>query len=314
MGFLQPVFNIINQYVFSYVLRFFTGLTGGSFAAGIFLFTLVINIVLIPLSIKSQKASVQQIKLKPKMDELKKKCGDDRQKYQAATSKLYQEENVSLGGGCLPSIIRLLLIMCVYYLVISPVTYLAPQIPTETLNNAKIAADAQQNYRAELIVIEKALDGTTKDESLAAVAEGIRDIDFNLFGKLDLTKTPKFSLNFSHVTKDDLILWIIPFLSFACAMFSSVISLLQQKRVNPGAPNMAGMMLTMPILSLVIAFSAPAGLGFYWACSSLIGGLIQAGVQELHGPYKMIAKEQAKALMAQSAKEQKLLAAKDGLE
>lgn len=306
MNFLNPLFDIINRFVFSPVLRFFTELSGGSFAAGIFLFTLVINILLIPLSIKSQKASVQQIKIKPKLDELKKRCGDDKQKYQQGMQKIYTEENVSMGGGCLPMFIRLLLIMSVYYLVISPITYLAVDIPKETITAATEAAEASDNYRAELLVIEKALDPETTDESLLAVREGISDIKFELFGKIDLTKTPNFSLNFSKVSKEQVLLWLIPFASFITAMFSSIMSMAQQKRVNPGAPSMAGMMLTMPIISLVIAFSAPAGLGFYWACSSLIGAFVQAGLQEFYGPHKMIAKEQAKVITAAYDKEQKL--------
>lgn len=305
MNFLQPLFNIINKYLFSPVLSVFTDLCGGSFAAGIFLFTLLINVLLIPLSVKSQKASVQQIKIKPKLDELKKKCGDDKQKYQQGMQKIYTEENVSMGGGCLPMFVRLLLIMSVYYLVISPITYLAPDIPKETLTAATEAAEATDNYRSELVVIEKALDSETTDESLLEIRKGIENLNFDLFGKIDLTKSPKFSLNFQNVTKDELLLCLIPFASFAAAMFSSITSMLQQKKLNPGAPSMAGMMLTMPIISLVIAFSAPAGLGFYWACSSLIGAFVQLGVQEFYGSYKIIANEQAKHIISADVKEKK---------
>lgn len=307
---MRPLFDLINKFIFSPVLRFFTEISGGSFAAGIFLFTLAINILLIPLSIKSQKASVQQIKIKPKLDDLKKRCGDDKQKYQQGMQKIYTEENVSMGGGCLPMIIRLLLIMSVYYLVVSPITYLAPDISRETLVAAAETCDYDLNNkadatRAELVVVEKALDSETTDESLLAVREGIKDIKFELFGKIDLTKTPKFELNFSKVDKEQLLLWLIPIASFLAAIFSSVLSLAQQKKVNPGAPSMAGMMLTMPIISLVIAFSAPAGLGFYWACSSLIGAFVQAGLQEFYGPHKMIAKEQGKLITTAYEKEQK---------
>ena len=315
MNFLKPLFDLINQFVFSPVLKFFTEISGGSFAAGIFLFTLVINILLIPLSIKSQKASVQQIKIKAKLDDLKKRCGDDKQKYQQGMQKIYTEENVSMGGGCLPMMIRLLLIMSVYYLVISPITYLAPDIKPETISAASVAAGIDEDnkasaYRAELIIVEKALDSETTDESLLAVREGISDIKFELFGKIDLTKTPKFELNFSKVSKEQFLLWLIPIASFVAAMFSSVLSMAQQKKVNPGAPNMAGMLLTMPIISLVIAFSAPAGLGFYWACSSLIGALVQAGLQEFYGPHKMVAKEQGKLILSAYEKEQKIKKAK----
>ena len=72
---------------------------------------------MIPLSIKSQKSSVQQIRLKPKLDELKKKYGDDRNKYAPETQRLYQEEGVSMSGGCLPMLIRLPIMMSIYYLI-----------------------------------------------------------------------------------------------------------------------------------------------------------------------------------------------------
>lgn len=77
----QGLFNIINIPL-GYVMRFLAGIFNNDFAAAVAVFTLLINVVLIPLSIKSQKSSVQQMRIKPKMDELRKKYGDDRQKWQ----------------------------------------------------------------------------------------------------------------------------------------------------------------------------------------------------------------------------------------
>ena len=77
---MQTLFNIINI-PFGWALEFLSGLFGGNFAAAVFMFTLLINVLLIPLSIKSQKPSVQQTRIKPKLDELRKKYGDDKQKY-----------------------------------------------------------------------------------------------------------------------------------------------------------------------------------------------------------------------------------------
>ena len=96
---MQTLFNLINKPL-GWVLENIAGLFGGSFAAAVFVFTLLINLVLIPLSIKSQKSSVQQTRIKPKLDELKKRYGDDKQKYSEAMQKLYQEEGVSMSGGC----------------------------------------------------------------------------------------------------------------------------------------------------------------------------------------------------------------------
>ena len=75
---MDAIFNVINEYVFSYVMRFIMLLTSQNFALTIFLFTLIINLALIPLSIKSQKSSVQQTLIKPKLDLLKKKYGADQ--------------------------------------------------------------------------------------------------------------------------------------------------------------------------------------------------------------------------------------------
>ena len=118
---MQTLFNIINI-PFGWALEFLSSLFGGNFAAAVFFFTLLINVILIPLSIKSQKSSVQQTRIKPKLDELKKKYGDDKQKYSEAMQKLYQEENVSMSGGCLPMVLRLVLMMSIYYLIMSPLT------------------------------------------------------------------------------------------------------------------------------------------------------------------------------------------------
>lgn len=307
---MTGLFNVINQYLFAPILRLFTTLTNGNFALGILLFTLAINILLIPLSIKSQKASVQQIKIKPKLDELKKKCGDDKQKYQQGMQKIYTEEKVSMGGGCLPMIIRLLLIMSVYYLVTSPITYLKPDVAknNEVMSAAATVAnvDLEKDVQAELKILDKAYAKDTTDENLLIIKEETKDIEFNLFGKISLTQRPHFNANFSDVTKEQVRLWIVPFASFLAALLSGVISMLQQKKLNPDAPRMTGMMLTMPFFSLIIAFNAPIGLGYYWTCSSLIGAAIQTAVQEFYGPYRIIAKEQTKAIKDANEKEKKI--------
>ena len=91
-------------------------------------------------------------------------------------------------------------------------------------------------------------------------------------------------------------MWLIPIGAFLAQILTSLISMKINKINNPDTPSMAGMMLTMPLISLFIGFGLPGGVGFYWICSSLIGGLIQAGVQFWYGPKKMLARERAKEL------------------
>ena len=111
---MQALFNIINIPL-GYVMRFLAGIFSNDFAAAVAVFTLLINVILIPLSIKSQKSAVQQMRIKPKLDELKKKYGDDRQKMATAQQELYSQEGVSMSGGCLPMLIRLALMMSIYW-------------------------------------------------------------------------------------------------------------------------------------------------------------------------------------------------------
>ena len=289
---MQTLFNIINKPL-GWVLESIASLMGGNFAAAVFIFTLLINLALVPLSIKSQKSSVQQTRIKPKLDDIKKRYGDDRQKYSEATQKLYQEEGVSMSGGCLPMILRLVLMMSIYYLILSPLTYLMhidAEIIKEAAESIKTSAAASRSN--ELLIIEAVKNGKI---DFPQIAERLNDINFSFFG-IDLTQTPKFSFDIFHDAKP---IWFMPVLAFGAQMLSSVLSMKMQKKINPDAPNMAGMMLTMPLISLFIGFGLPGGVAFYWACSSLIGGIIQVGVQAFYGPHKMLSRERAKELSKQ---------------
>ena len=284
---MQTLFNIINIPL-GWVLEFLARIFGGNFAASVFVFTVLANVALIPLSIKCQKSSVQQTRIKPKLDELKKRYGDDKQKYSEAMQQLYGEENVSMSGGCLPMILRLVLMLSIYWLIMSPLTYLL-HIDSATVSEAAKQLGIAANGRSELQIIEAVRNGTL---NIPEIADKLGNLNFNLFG-LNLTQTPKFSFDIFH---DAQLIWVMPIIAFLAQMLTSVLSMMMQKKINPDAPNMAGMMLTMPLISLFIGFSLPGGVTFYWACSSLIGGLIQLAVQQFYGPHKMLSRERLKEL------------------
>ncbi len=284
---MQTLFNIINIPL-GWVLEFLARLFGGNFAASVFVFTLLANLAFIPLSIKSQKSSVQQTRIKPKLDELKKRYGDDKQKYSEAMQQLYQEENVSMSGGCLPMIIRLVIMMSIYWLIMSPLTYLLhidKSVITDAANQLGIAANA----RGELQIIEAVRNGSL---NIPEIADKLGTLNFNFFG-INLTQTPKFSFDIFNNAQ---LIWVMPIIAFLAQMLTSVLSTMMQKKINPDAPNMMGMMLTMPLISLFIGFSLPGGVTFYWACSSLIGGFVQLAVQQFYGPHKMLSRERLKEL------------------
>lgn len=295
MNFLFKWINI----PLGWVLEFLAGLVGGNFAASVFLFTLFINVALIPLSIKSQKSSVQQLRIKPRLDELKKKYGDDKQRYSTEMQRVYQEENVSMSGGCLPLILRMVLMLSIYWLIMQPLTYLLHIDAKAIAEAAKELGIATKASGYELQLIE-ALRNTDKFPEITAE---LSRINFSFFG-IDLTQTPKFSFDIFHKFQP---IWLIPILAFAAQMLTSVVSMRVQKKLNPDAPSMAGMMLTMPLISLFIGFTLPGGVGFYWICSSLIGGLITPVIQLAYGPNKMLAAERSKELSKRCEFEEKQL-------
>ncbi len=110
-----------------------------NFALSVLVFTILVNIIMLPLTLKSQKSTAKQARVKHKLDALKKKFGDDRQKYNQAMQELYSKEGISMGGGCLPMIVRLLVMIGVYTAVVSPFTYVAG-INTDAINAAKLGA------------------------------------------------------------------------------------------------------------------------------------------------------------------------------
>ena len=323
------MFDFINK-PFGFILEKLADLFGGSFAWAVLAFTIVINVILIPLTIKSQKATVQQTRIKPKLDELKKRYGNDRRKFAEAQQKLYQEENVSMSGGCLPMILRLVIMMSIYTLILSPLTYMAGANETEiskvtTAINAveKSDKDAYKSFtdkynwdstRSELSLVgllrnedgKDAVKGLLDEKKFAEIEKSYdslakkdkeTDIDYTFISKkIDLTEKPHFSFDIASAWKP---IWVMPILAFVAQIASSLLTMKINKKNNPEAPSMAGMMLTMPLISLFIGFGLPGGVSFYWACSSVIGGVLQVAVQYFYGPHKMLSAQRAKELVKQ---------------
>ena len=292
--------DIINKPL-GYVLQWLSTLFGGNFAAAVFFFTLLINLVMLPLTIKSQKSTANQARLKPKLEALKKKCGDDKVKYNQEMQELYQRENVSAAGGCLPMALRLVVMFGVYEVITGPLRYLASMdasIVNDALFAAKDAGLIASTARNEIALLPLIESGAIE---LAGVdISSLGGLNFSLFG-LDLSQTPSFDWNIFGGFQP---IWLIPIFSFVSSIASSLVSMAMQKKSNPEAPNMAAMMLMMPIMSLVIAFSVPGAVGFYWIISNLVSTGIQTVVQVIYSPNKIIARDQLSSIIHKNKKEQ----------
>lgn len=97
-----PVFNFLEQYI-------------GNYGWIILILTLMIKIIVLPLSYKSYLSTAKMKVIKPEMDELKEKYKDDQSKFASEQMKLYSKAGVNPLGGCLPNLIPLPVLIAMYY-------------------------------------------------------------------------------------------------------------------------------------------------------------------------------------------------------
>ena len=175
-----------------WILAQLSELFRNNFAISVFVFTVLVNILMLPLTLKSQKSTAKQAKVKHKLDALKKKYGDDRQKYSMAMQEVYNKEGISMGGGCLPMIVRLFLMLGVYYAIMSPFTYVA-NIDTKAMNAAKEWASYVRTVDGEkdsAVTDDQwaalGLETRVNDPQVLAMADKYGDHDATYYAKLTI--------------------------------------------------------------------------------------------------------------------------------
>ncbi|MGL4998273.1 MAG: YidC/Oxa1 family membrane protein insertase [Cetobacterium sp.] len=92
--------------VFEQILLFINGITG-NFGLAIIGLTLLIKIVLLPLTLKQDKSMKKMKQIQPLLEQYKEKYSHDKNLLNQKTMELYKEKNVNPAGGCLPLIVQL---------------------------------------------------------------------------------------------------------------------------------------------------------------------------------------------------------------
>mgnify|MGYP003291709878 CR=1 FL=1 len=121
--------------IFGYVLNFIYDIVA-NYGLAIILFSILLKIVLLPLSIKQQKTMKKNSKLQGKVKEIQEKYKNNPEKMNQEMIDLYKNENMSPFSGCLSSIIQIILLFAMFYLVRSPLTYMK-KIDTSAVDNIK---------------------------------------------------------------------------------------------------------------------------------------------------------------------------------
>ena len=109
--------------LFGYILNFIYGIVQ-NYGLAIILFSVLLKLILLPISIKQQKAMKKTSKIQGKVKELQEKYKNDPNKMNQEVMSLYKQENASPFSGCLSSIVQIVLLLAMFGLVRNPLTYM----------------------------------------------------------------------------------------------------------------------------------------------------------------------------------------------
>jgi len=274
--------------IFGYLLNFINNFVG-NYGLAIILFTVLIKIIMLPLSIKQQRTMKKSTELNEKIKVLQFKYKNDPEKLNREMMDLYKKENMSPFSGCLSTIAQFILLISIFYMVRCPLTYM------EKINNDQINTYVQQlkdggitvNQAYSEIDIIRELDYLKEK---MPEDEGLNKINLNMnFCGLDLSKIPQQNLN-------DWTVYIIPALYIISTFISMKITTSMQKKSKKSdgviditekeekdskeeeKNEMEDMMeqsnkmmsWMMPIMSVSISLVAPLGLALYWLVNNIL--------------------------------------------
>jgi YidC/Oxa1 family membrane protein insertase len=93
----------------------------GNWGVAIILLTILIKLVFYPLSAAGYRNMAQMRELAPRLQSMKEKFGDDRQKMQQAMMDLYKTEKINPLGGCLPILVQIPVFIGLYWMLLASV-------------------------------------------------------------------------------------------------------------------------------------------------------------------------------------------------
>ena len=246
-----------------------------NYGIAIIIFSIILRIILIPVTVKQQKSLKKSAELQEEMKEIQRKYKNNPEKLNQETIDLYKREKLSPFAGCFSSIIQLIIILAVFWLVSEPLTYMK-KIDESVINDYKtqIQQENGQTTYTEIAIINK----------FGAQDERVH-LNMDFLG-LDLSKVPSSNLN-------DWTVYVIPVLYVISSVasiritnnFNNIKKKEKQKVITDGkevelkeepseleameAMN-KNMMYMLPLMSVFIAFIAPLGLALYWFVSNVL--------------------------------------------
>ena len=277
---------------FSWLLKVFCQIFD-SYGIALILFTIVIKVILFPLSLKGKKSMIKMNLASADLKEIQKRCGNDRERYNQEVQKYYSDNGISPMGGCGWSMIPLFILMPLYAIIRRPMKYMmrlteeqtglvasalkwAEKFGSEfTLSGGTGAAGRSAGYN-ELTLASMMNEGNLATAKAAVAGAGsLFVINFNFLG-MNLAEIPNWKFWEGGLSWNSIGLFLLPIISAALSVVSMIISQKTNKMsANDPSTNssMRSMMIVQPLISLWIGFTLPAGLCVYWIANSVLGML-----------------------------------------
>lgn len=256
--------------LFGYLLNFIYNLIG-NYGVAIILFSILVKILLLPISISQQKTMKKTAKIQDELKVIQVKNKTNPEALQKETMELYKREKMNPFSGCLSSIVQIILLFSVFYMVRCPLTYMK-----------KVDSELIKDYTTE--ISEKSETRDAYPEISIIREKGVEDervfINMEFLG-LDLSSIP--SKDFS-----DWKTYVIPVLYVITTFISMKITTSMQKKqqvekkevsdngekkeeeVDVMAQTSKNMTYMMPIIAVSISLIAPLGLALYWLTNNIL--------------------------------------------
>jgi len=272
--------------LFGYLLNFLYGVIQ-NYGLAIILFSVIIKVILLPISINQQRTMKKTMKVQEEVKKLQVKNQNNPEALQRETMELYKREKVNPFGGCLSAIVQTVLLISVFFLVKSPLTYMKKLEPeliekyTTELSSVQVEDNEQNEVNNEGGEEKKKLtDAYPEISIIREKSNEDENVYINMeFLGLDLSSIP--SKQFA-----DWRTYIIPVLYVITTFISIKLTTAMQKKQNSkdntnGESNKReepdlmmqtnrNMQFMMPVLAVSVSLMAPLGLALYWLTNNVI--------------------------------------------
>ena len=288
---------------FSFLLRFLYQLVN-NYGWALILFTILVKIILIPLTAKGKKSMMQMSRMTPYVQAIRKKYENDPQKQNEAIQALYKEEGVSGGCGCLWSFIPLLILIPLYTIVREPITYIlgeSSEVAAKIVEIIKGAAPegvfSSNNYYDQMIAAPLIPQYKDLLAELNLSADTLQGVNFTFLG-IDLAAIPSFNVFAANFWKWSTVgAFLLPVLSAGSQVITSLIS---QKMNNSVITDEKGledketaknsdtnqtaktMLYMMPVMTLIFGFSMSAAMSLYWLIQGVVSTVIDIALTKVY--------------------------------